>query len=395
MVTQRDERRWLGGFSLPFSTLYLQGCQVEGRFPLNMPPILLGYMKDAQSASTGLAPHSALNLFVTVEPALPPPKDTERERVSRRDAKMQEFASAWVRRQLAGLPKEQRFERQLRVFAPADDGERTLLCRYVRPQPPPEEIGRSTAQLLRFVSLIPYLDDSSLGSKLDVWNTSDSFLELCAGDSEEHAVLLCNYLLHVGKEAYVVLGTGIPEGQTAYVLTKEMSARDHRLWNASTGRVYGVADSTLPLSSVGCVFNDANVWANIQPSGRPEAMDWQLHEPSKWRPFFGAKGFPAPQVMRSVQSATLRYRRPSEERRKEVEREVEGRLQQEIEDLRGHRPTDWNRSVAAKLRPLLKRFEEDANGTKHLTKEEHDQALERVRATYKLVGFPMNVRRRA
>merc|ERR1712166_1262273 len=62
-----------------------------------------------------------------------------------------------------------------------------------------------------------------------------------------------------------------------------------------------------------------------------------------------------------------------------------------IESLRGRRPTDWNRSVAAKLRPLLKRFEEDANGTKALSKEEHDASLERVRATYKLVGFPMNV----
>ena len=31
-------------------------------------------------------------------------------------------------------------------------------------------------------------------------------------------------------------------------------------------------------------------------------------------------------------------------------------------------------------------------GTKQLSKEEHDASLERVRATYKLVGFPMNVR---
>ena len=84
----------------------------------------------------------------------------------------------------------------------------------MRPQPPPAELGKSKQQLLRFVSLIPYLDDSSLGAKLDVWNTSDSFLELCAGDSEEHAVLLCNYLLHEGKEAYVVLGTGIASNPT-------------------------------------------------------------------------------------------------------------------------------------------------------------------------------------
>jgi len=90
-----------------------------------------------------------------------------------------------------------------------------------------------------------------------------------------------------------------------------MSARDHRLWNASSGRVYSVSDSALPLSrlhptpdpdpdpnpnpspslalililplilpptrtrtrtrtlsSVGCVFNDTNVWANVQSSSR-------------------------------------------------------------------------------------------------------------------------------
>ena len=69
---------------------------------------------------------------------------------------------------------------------------------------------------------------------------------------------------------------------------------------------------------------------------------------------------------------------------------MEDKLQRTIEDLRGHRPTDWNRSVAAKLRPLLQRFEEDANGTKPLSLAEHNAALERVRQTYKLVGFPMN-----
>ena len=35
---------------------------------------------------------------------------------------------------------------------------------------------------------------------------------MLAGDEEEHAVLLCNYFLHIGKAAYVVLGRGIPEG---------------------------------------------------------------------------------------------------------------------------------------------------------------------------------------
>ncbi len=35
---------------------------------------------------------------------------------------------------------------------------------------------------------------------------------MLAGDEEEHALLLCNYLLHCGLEAWVVMGHAIPEG---------------------------------------------------------------------------------------------------------------------------------------------------------------------------------------
>ena len=56
--------------------------------------------------------------------------------------------------------------------------------RFCAAQPPPEELGGYQARpalLLRYVSLIPFLDDAALGAKLDVWNTSHSFLELGAG----------------------------------------------------------------------------------------------------------------------------------------------------------------------------------------------------------------------
>jgi len=38
------------------------------------------------------------------------------------------------------------------------------------------------------------------------------FLKMLAGDEEEHAILLCNYFLWLGKKAFLVLGDGIPEG---------------------------------------------------------------------------------------------------------------------------------------------------------------------------------------
>lgn len=40
------------------------------------------------------------------------------------------------------------------------------------------------------------------------------FLLMLAGDEEEHAVLLCNYFLHCGWKAWVILGHAIPEGQS-------------------------------------------------------------------------------------------------------------------------------------------------------------------------------------
>ena len=46
----------------------------------------------------------------------------------------------------------------------------------------------------RFVSLIPFVDDTQLFKDMpDLTCTSQEFLDLGAGDSEEHAMLLCNY----------------------------------------------------------------------------------------------------------------------------------------------------------------------------------------------------------
>lgn len=40
---------------------------------------------------------------------------------------------------------------------------------------------------------------------------SQQFLDLLAGDEEEHAVLLCNYFLSLGKKAWLMMGNAIPE----------------------------------------------------------------------------------------------------------------------------------------------------------------------------------------
>ena len=88
--------------------------------------------------------------------------------------------------------------------------------------------------LAHYVSLIPFLPDAiTFSGDCDIWTTSEvdthththththslslslffqQFLHMLAGDEEEHAILLTNYFLHCGWQAWLVLGNGIPEG---------------------------------------------------------------------------------------------------------------------------------------------------------------------------------------
>ena len=106
--------------------------------------------------------------------------------------------------------------------------------RYLTPQKPPlSKDGGGTIkaidEALRYVSLIPFIDDwQAFQGQTEVWCTSKEFLELRAGDWEEHAVLLINYMMYIDLnsgnsqyEHFLVLGRAIPEGETVYVLRKE------------------------------------------------------------------------------------------------------------------------------------------------------------------------------
>jgi coiled-coil and C2 domain-containing protein 2A len=143
------------------------------------------------------------------------------------------------------------------------------------------------------------------------------------------------------------------------------------------------------------------VWANKQLTDKPWEMSWDLSDAKCWRPFFEkatTNPMPTPQEwtvkpgLQPLQKKTLQYRKMTEDYRNDLEREVEDRLQREFEDLRGHRPTDWNRSLANTLKKLLRRFEDDAAGTLPLTKEEHEAELSRIRTTYSPVGFPIHAK---
>lgn len=49
--------------------------------------------------------------------------------------------------------------------------------------------------------MIPFVDDLSMFKNMpDVYSTSQEFLDLGAGDYEEHAILLCNYFNFIDEK---------------------------------------------------------------------------------------------------------------------------------------------------------------------------------------------------
>lgn len=89
-----------------------------------------------------------------------------------------------------------------------------------------------------------------------------------SGCEVDHSLLLCNYFTSLGKKTYLVLGRGVPEGPTAYVLTAEDNGANW-LWNSVTGERFGTVENFCPLTAVTAVVNEQNVWGNIQPADRP------------------------------------------------------------------------------------------------------------------------------
>lgn len=143
----------------------------------------------------------------------------------------------------------------------------------------------------RFVSLIPYLEDSALFKDMpDLTCTSQQFLDLGMGDSEEHSILLCNYFNFIDRqqgrqkmdpkekkdiniENFIIFGEAIPNGECWFVLRMDVNTLknpdpDVELWNPMNGECYSFGstneDPICPLKKIWLVVGQENIWANIQ-----------------------------------------------------------------------------------------------------------------------------------
>ncbi|KAG9395110.1 hypothetical protein J8273_0329 [Carpediemonas membranifera] len=326
-VNLHYEPRFLGSVVVPAGMVVMNGC-VSGTFELHVPTAFAGY--GLQTVNKKLAVPK-VELFVTFDPMLPFIEDNTAVGASKDSSELVEFAEKWA----DGL--ERRFpDRDFGPFNTDIEGFSVLACRYVAPLAPPPQLDSNIvdyverlemqagddnsarvvtthptegqlkprkdhnrlahsgqafylASLVRYVSNVPFLEDASaFDGSVDLWLNAEQFMEVGAGDWEEHALLLQSYLLYVGRTAFIVQGHAIPEGDSSYVLLldKDGGLSGAVLINACSGVIYDLTDEACPMVAVHTVFDHTNMWANTQDEARPWKLNWDLSSRRKWAPLF-------------------------------------------------------------------------------------------------------------
>ncbi|ESO88285.1 hypothetical protein LOTGIDRAFT_219375 [Lottia gigantea] len=393
VVHQKLEKKWLGSLEIPFSTIYLN-TKIDGTFRVNTPPVLLGYVyedamkrSDLESVLTKTEHNTYISMFLTIEPQLITPEPVRERFSTNEDEKLLLHAEKWQQELTNKHPK--------RLYKPSVidvNGKSVFVTRYFKPLNIPDDIKdlnlttEGTAErVAHYVSMIPFVSDTVVFPGLcDIWSTCDQFLRMLAGDEEEHAVLLMNYFLHLGKRAYLLIGSAIPEGPTAYVLTEEGS--DFWFWNASTGEHFSYHDSNCPVQVVGCIMNQDNVWGNIQSYEKPVQMDFNIANTSAWRPIF-SRSYPSP-MLGSIQPEMLQYVATDKKHAEDLQERIEQHLKNKIMDWRSRTLTRWNRHCTKIMRKLLPILEESRGQE---ISQHHLEELEKQFSAYKVSGFPMNM----
>eukprot|EP00818_Percolomonas_sp_WS_P008297 CAMPEP_0117448902 /NCGR_PEP_ID=MMETSP0759-20121206/7651_1 /TAXON_ID=63605 /ORGANISM="Percolomonas cosmopolitus, Strain WS" /LENGTH=1533 /DNA_ID=CAMNT_0005241325 /DNA_START=194 /DNA_END=4791 /DNA_ORIENTATION=- len=463
-LSKRAEFRWIGGFSIPFSTLYRAG-KVLGTFTVKTPPINLGYKyRDENDQDT------RLTICITVDPPLPQPEDITDSISSGELPALFSYVNWWTKI-MENNPNCK--NRIITAMEPNNYGKTTLICRYITPQKPPailftgddfqqttaasemltsdeeeernrhtgddshlEEnderspqnttvVGEDTAaitsnvnistlphdkkQLLvhkcaRFVSLIPFVDDIvAFLERTDVWQTSQEFLADGGGDDEEHANLLCNYFKYLQKKTWVVVGRAVPEGEASYVLTEEEREVESRtgfsstqkyylLWNAATGEAFDTTDPMCPIYEVGTIFDETNVWSNIQRSAKPHLISFDLNNRSHWQPLFRGskmKTLLPGGVITTIQERNLVYRPIASGVSITMEFEIMNDVKTGVEDNRKD-VTIWSTHVGKELRQILIELEKCKQNNEKFSRKKQALMLKSITDTHHVIGFPLN-----
>ncbi|ETN69614.1 hypothetical protein NECAME_05196, partial [Necator americanus] len=254
VVHEQLLRRLIGWVEVPFSTVYGKG-KVDGWLRIHRPLFFTGYSIPDRP--------SYLKVLIAFDPPMVPPRiQPPRRAESVENDRTLAQCQAWSKA-CSAVHDSRRYT----ALVTDINGKTVLACRFLAPVLPPPSVPQpgtnprhSVDVAVRLVSQIPFVTDPALfPGSTDLWTTNEKFLSLGCGDEEEHAVLLCCWLLSLQIPSCLVLGFALPEGsKAAYVFINLPDGL--YLVNPCDGSVYGSTDAMCPLVSVGTVITSKNVY---------------------------------------------------------------------------------------------------------------------------------------
>lgn len=165
---------------------------------------------------------------------------------------------------------------------------------------------------------------------------SQQSLSMLSVSAKDLGTILVGFYLSLGFRAYLVLGFGLPHGDTTFVLTKENG--EYFLIDPTTGRKYYANDALCPLQRVYAIASAENVWANIQRENRVSMMHFNVAQSSEWRPLFGRSCGPPVGL---VHNPEMEY--AGNDEIFDLRKLIEWKVMKKISSWRSHRKTTWNR----------------------------------------------------
>jgi coiled-coil and C2 domain-containing protein 2A len=429
-----SSRHYLGSVDVPVAALYrADGGKLEGMLPVDQPSVMLGYEARAGAGGRGasVAARPALSVYIQFNPSLAKPEPAPADAGPGEEEPLVRHAKNWEKdARAAGKHCK---HRPFRAVATDAMGRSVHLSRYCSPTALPPGFEGATAdettlrQLLRFAHLVPHVTDMDafdLPAGVDIWTTTAEFLDMCAGDSEEHALLLLGFLQTLGVEAYVILGVSAADSDAAMVFTPGGQGRrpgqtagsppiytpmldDALIWDPMAGTMFSVYDAAAGalMGDVAVVFNHENVWANVSLAAKPHDMSWNLGDYSAWRPFFSPSTLPPRALPTRQRRVTYESFEPAFYER--LAAAVEREAMDAIVKTRQRQHTPFNRRASRALKDLLREMEshalmspEEASAgvpvpggppsARVSLAELHAGALGELMAGYDVVGYPLN-----
>ncbi|KJH45645.1 hypothetical protein DICVIV_08295 [Dictyocaulus viviparus] len=337
-------RRLIGWIDIPFSTIFSFG-KIDGWLRLRRPNFHTEYsIPDSPSY---------IKVLIAFKPSIIPPRIIPPRLLdSLENEKIISQCQSWLNT-CNSLYNSRRY-----IALVTDiNGKAVLACRYLCPVSPPPVIPQSDATnpmkpikiAARLVSMIPFITDPVLfPGSTDLWTSNEKFLSLGCGDEEEHAVLLCCWLLSLEITSYLVLGSSLPEGlKAAYVLV--MLPDGIYLINPCDGSVYSSTDPMCPFISIGTIITSTNIYGNIQSFSHPSQMRFDLNKTNDWRPVFDKQLV----ELRSLQSASLIYTQISDDVIVELRSAIEREIKLCFDEARQYGIPQWNLMASRLLRELM------------------------------------------